>query len=131
MIMKKNKKQTGLIWLLPSALVMGGLLIYALTVFFDGKSRLSFGGVLRTEIFLIIAGCFIVIPIILLAIWVVILSKPKKEEQITYSASEVIADGLTGLSTEASADSSDTAEETSTRERFCMLSEIDRKSSSY
>ena len=125
--MKKNNKQKRLIALLPVVLAIGCLLVYAVMTFMDGKGHLSFNGTVRTEIFLIIAACLIAIPIILVIILLVLLSPKKKEDKIEVES--VVYGDLTPQDSTKKPDESE--EEVESRERFCMLSEIDRKSSSY
>ena len=125
--MSKNKKPKWLIALLPVVLVVGLLLVYAVTTFMDGRGQLSFNGTVRTEIFLIIAACLIAIPIILVVILFVLLSPKKKADKI--EADDVVYGDLSPQDSTEKAPEAE--EEVESRERFCMLSEIDRKSSSY
>ena len=126
---EKNKR---LLWLLFITLVIGGLLIYAVFSLTGGEGNLTFGGTIRTEIFFIIAIFVIIIPILLVVLLAVILFVKDKPETVS---AEIGGDGASELKS-VSDDSAegvddDESNDTSTRERFCMLSEIDRKSESY
>ena len=115
-------KQKKWLWLLGLTLLFGGLLLLAATHALEGQSHISFGGMLRADVFYMIAIFFLLIPVLLLLLLRVILfakDKPKKQE-------DVAAD----TATEASDAPVEEVEEEA-GERFCMLSEIDRKSASY
>ena len=140
-------------WLavLTLTLVLGGLLLFAVTNAIGGKTHVTFGGLLRADTFYIIALFLLLVPILLAALVVVILfvkDKPaKKRNSEQYDDDE--DDFFTPISSAEKKDESDAdesapslasllsgkgkekEEEEERGERFCMLSEIDRKSAGY
>ena len=124
----KNKR---LLWLLLITLVIGGLLIYAVFSLTGGKGNLTFGGTIRTEIFFIIATFVIIIPILLVVLLAVIFFVKDKPKTLSAEIGGEGSEELSFLSEESNTGREDDDAETDARERFCMLSDIDRKSDSY
>ena len=101
------------------SLTVGLLLMMAVISYPIKENGVSFGGRLRTEVFVLIA-IFSIIMLVLLFVMLLILRAPKKKP------SPVI---IQNCIDEVSESEPEPVDETS--ERFCMLSNIDKKSNSY
>ena len=121
MDMKSSKKKW--ILLLISLMAVGALLIFALTQLADENGKIDFGGAIRAEMAYLVTAFLIVIPILLI-LFVVILLFGKKESEV-----DVIDLSEAGVSSPSDESKEDDGDEVT--ERFCMLSEIDRKANGY
>ena len=113
---------------------MGAILILSVYTFFEREGEISFGGLIRAETLYIIIVFLIFIPVLLgalLLVMVFVRNKPQKDADIDSNLLVVGADGkdLTALGLPSTAEAPEEEEESG--ERFCMLSEIDRNSTSY
>ena len=118
-----NKKRIKkFISLLALLILVGVLLIVGVNNITDESGRLPLNGLIRAETLYIIIICLALIPILLLAmVYTVLFVKNKSEEE---EAIPIAYEGITESPSEEKA-------EEQTVERFCMLSEIDRKKNSY
>ena len=138
--MKKMKKSQ-ILWLvlLIATLVLGVILIFSVVTYFNREGELSFGGKLRAEIFYFIVIFLLMIPVLLAGLLIALLFSKKRssEPQQIVAVSE---DGT--LIPEDTADSpvwfgfqpeaaGGKQVQDEHAERFCMLSQIDRNSTSY
>ncbi len=118
-----NKKRIKkFISLLALLILVGVLLIVGVNNITDESGRLPLNGLIRAETLYIIIICLALIPILLLAmVYTVLFVKNKPEEE---EAMPIAYEGITESPSEEKT-------EEQTVERFCMLSEIDRKKNSY
>ena len=116
---KTTKKQIKGILMLILIVAIGFLLIYSVSNYPIQNGNISFGGHLRTELFYLIVF-FLIALLILLFITLLSLriSKKKKPTVIIQSDKSEVCD-------------SQPEEKEDSPERFCMLSEIDKKSNTY
>ncbi|MBQ2686256.1 MAG: AAA family ATPase, partial [Clostridia bacterium] len=134
---KLTKRQKKWIAILIVTLVLGALLIFSTVKFFEREGGISFGGIIRAETFYIIVIFLILIPIMLAVLLFTMLSSKNRgadKENVEILGAGVSAIDENGNVIIASAPASskeEIEEEEETGERFCMLSEIDRKSMSY
>ena len=116
---KTTKKQIKWILLLILTIAIGFLLMMSISSYPIKDGDVSFGGHLRTEIFSLIV-IFLTILLVLLLVILIVLRAPKKK------SSPVII-----KSDKAEESGSQPEEKEETAERFCMLSNIDKKSNTY
>ena len=109
--------------MLCAVIAAGGLLIFSLTQLIGADGKLPLSGLIRADLLYIIAVFLIMIPIFLILLLLVKFFGKEKNEV------DVIELGGDGVSAEG--DLASSAEEEDVTERFCMLSEIDRKRNEY
>ena len=103
--------------------LVGALLIFALVQLTDDDGKISFGGMLRADMVYVTAAFLFIIPILLILLLLIRLFGKETKEIDTIDLS-----GATGMT--ETVQESDTSSDGGT-ERFCMLSEIDRKRNEY
>ena len=103
-------------------MLVGVLLIVGVNNITDESGKLPLNGLIRAETLYIIVICLALIPILLLAmVYAVLFVKNQPDKEAT---TPVAYEGISTSPAEEKA-------EEQTTERFCMLSEIDRKKNSY
>ena len=121
----KIKKLRSLAWLLVLLFVIGVMLIMAVTNASDENGKIPLAGMVRSETLYVLLISLALVPVLLLLlVGVFVLMRGEKND----GEPEVIvvsADGVTALEREK------TPAEEENAERFCMLSDIDRKKNSY
>ena len=130
---KLTVRQKKWLALLIVTLVLGTILILSTIEFFEREGEISFGGLIRAETFYIIVIFLVIIPILLIwLLFTVLFGKNGKSADEGDSSIPVFLDengSIVNFDTLPVADDED--EKVATTERFCMLSDIDRKSMSY
>ena len=104
-------------------ILAGALLIFSLARITDQSGRITFGGMLRADMLYVIAAFLFMIPILLILLLLIRLFGKRKNEV------DVIDLSGAGITADANGGSAEESEEVT--ERFCMLSEIDRKRNEY
>jgi len=104
--------------------LIGALLIFALVQLTDPNGKISFGGMLRADMLYVTAAFLIMIPILLILLLLIRLFGKREQEVDTIDLSGAI--GYTDPTQEQAATDGEGG-----AERFCMLSEIDRKRHEY
>ena len=104
-------------------ILTGALLIFSLARITDQSGRITFGGMLRADMLYVIAAFLFMIPILLILLLLIRLFGKRKNEV------DVIDLSGAGITADANGGSAEESEEVT--ERFCMLSEIDRKRNEY
>ena len=136
--MKKMKKSQ-ILWLvlLIATLVLGAILIFSAVIYFNREGEVSFDGKLRAEIFYFIVIFLLMIPVLLVGLLIALLFSKKRsaEPQQIVAVSEngeLIMDDSQDNPVWFGFPSEQAQEERDEHaERFCMLSQIDRNSTTY
>ena len=128
-----TKRQKKWIALLILTLVMGIILMLSVTEFFEREGGIPFDGLIRAETLYIIIIFLAFIPVLLAALLIFIWSGKNKgrggDGDVEITTIEL--DGEISYFTPEDTENKEPTEEEERGERFCMLSEIDRNSSSY
>ena len=125
---KSNKIRNLVIFLLVLALV-GALLIASVVNFSDEDGKIPLGGMIRSETLYLLAVSLVLVPILLfLLVAVFLLAKREKKNA---EPREIVFVSPDGTPIGAPTAEKEEAEEEEEAERFCMLSEIDRKRNTY
>ncbi len=114
-------KRKKLIVLLVLAALSTAMLILSVVWYFNKSGSISFGGLIKAETLYLIISLLALIPILLLFLWIFVLSS----RHASRSEKETLAHILITSPEQSSEDRDEDAE---TGERFCMLCEIDRRS---
>ena len=123
---KKPKKIRNLILLFLLLIIVGSLLITAVKAISDENGQIPLTGLVRSETLYVLAIGLALVPVLLLGLAIVaFMTNKKSEENEPREVTFVSPDG-TPISSSAAAE-----EEEEVTERFCMLSEIDRKKNTY
>ena len=124
--MKKTKKNQ-LKWsaLLIVTILVGVLLILSVADYLDKNNGLSLGGAIRAEIFYVVV-IFLALFLLLLLLLMFAIRHAQKHPKVQKQQVQVIDKFFSPLSSDNTED-----EIPETAERFCMLSEIDKKSAGY
>ena len=125
--------------LLLATCIIGALLVFAIVAYFGREGTLSFGGLIRAEIFYFILLFLLIIPLLLLGLLIaIVLGWKKKRKSIHVVANQYGGDLAVAAAIPVSVagdhsapEKSDASEQEERGERFCMLSEIDRNSMGY
>ena len=125
--MKKNRKKW--ITLLLLTLVMGVILMLSVSEYFAREGEISFDGMIRAETVYIIIIFLAFIPVLLGILLALMLFSKKNASEDGSDADSTV--GAAQIVFEAPTAQEDSEKATESGERFCMLSEIDRKSTSY
>ena len=121
----KNKKMKWIV-LLVLVVLIGALAMTGVVRYFRGGGQVSLEQPFRQETLQMMSSLLLVVPLLLIPVlliillWVMLFGKEKPEEVIAVAA----------VAEQAQKPVEETTEETTT-ERFCMLSEIDRRSAGY
>ena len=130
--------------MLPVTVVVGALLLFSVYTFFENEEALSFDGMLRADIFYVIAIFLLMIPVFLVILLLAIVfgkGDPKKENKksvkmlikdpdgrvLAIDSQKAVADLVSG----GTSYSKNNEKNQETSGRFCMLSAIDEKSKTY
>ena len=126
---KKAKRIKKLILLLVLLTFIGIFLITAVMSISDENGMIPLTGLIRSETLYVLALSLVLVPVLLLLLsGVVIFSRKSSEDEEERTITFVTADG-TPIGDPSNTE--EKAEDEENTERFCMLSEIDRKKSTY
>ena len=134
----KKKKRLRLIWILPLVLVLaaGALLVYAVSYELGPDGTISFGGMVRADIFYVIVIFLLLIPVLLACLLAAGLYSNKKKPKKKNPTKTLVYTGDGAVMLAPGAGSvlpvgKKKEEASEVKERFCMLGEIDRNSGKY
>jgi len=122
------KKIRNLILLLMLLVFIGAFLIIAVLNISNEEGKISLAGLIRSETLYVLAISLALVPVLLLLLAAIVLFGKKGDEEAEEQITLVYSDG-TPFENTVQEDSKE--EEETGAERFCMLSEIDRKKSMY
>ena len=126
---KKSKKIIGLIFLLVLLIVIGCLLIAAVKNAGGEEGQIKLNGMVRSETLYVLVISLLLVPVLLfLLVGIFILTRTGDNVEKQGNPQEII---LLSADGEPITEGKSTEEEEENAERFCMLSEIDRKKNNY
>ena len=126
---KKSKKIIGLIFLLVLLIVIGCLLIAAVKKAGGEEGQIKLNGMVRSETLYVLVISLLLVPVLLfLLVGIFILTRTGDNAEKQGNPQEII---LLSADGEPITEGKSTEEEEENAERFCMLSEIDRKKNNY